>query len=55
MGDKKNVYVIGHKNPDTDSICSAISYAYLKNEVAARDGLEYFYVPARNGHVNELP
>ena len=53
MGDKKNVYVIGHKNPDTDSICSAISYAYLKNEIAARDGLEYFYVPARNGHVNE--
>lgn len=38
----KNVYVIGHKNPDTDSICSAISYAYLKNEIAARDGLDYF-------------
>ena len=53
MGDKKNVYVIGHKNPDTDSICSAISYAYLKNEIAARDGLDYFYVPGRNGHVNE--
>lgn len=53
MGDKKNVYVIGHKNPDTDSICSAISYAYLKNEIAARDGLGYFYIPARNGHVNE--
>ena len=28
-----NVFVLGHKNPDTDSICSAISYAYLKNEV----------------------
>ncbi len=53
MGDKKNVYVIGHKNPDTDSICAAISYAYLKNEIAARDGLDYFYIPARNGHVNE--
>lgn len=26
------VFVLGHKNPDTDSICSAISYAYLKNE-----------------------
>ena len=24
------VYVIGHKNPDTDSICSAIAYARLK-------------------------
>ena len=23
------VYVIGHKNPDTDSICSAIAYAHL--------------------------
>lgn len=26
------VFVLGHKNPDTDSVCSAISYAYLKNE-----------------------
>ena len=25
------VYVIGHKNPDTDSICSAVAYAELKN------------------------
>ena len=25
--EKKPIYVIGHKNPDTDSICSAISYA----------------------------
>lgn len=53
MGDKKNVYVIGHRNPDTDSICSAVSYAYLKNEIAARDGIDMFYVPARNGHINE--
>ena len=27
------VRVIGHKNPDTDSICSAIAYAYLKNQI----------------------
>ena len=26
---KELVYVSGHKNPDTDSICSAIGYAYL--------------------------
>lgn len=26
------VWVVGHKNPDTDSICAAISYAYLKNQ-----------------------
>lgn len=30
---KRSVYVIGHKNPDTDSICSAISYAALKNKI----------------------
>lgn len=53
MDNKKNVYVIGHKNPDTDSICSAISYAYLKNELSQRDGGQYCYVPARAGHVNE--
>ena len=23
------VYVSGHRNPDTDSICSAIAYSYL--------------------------
>ncbi|MBB5181685.1 manganese-dependent inorganic pyrophosphatase [Planomicrobium koreense] len=28
-----NVLVLGHKNPDTDSICSAISYAYLKKQL----------------------
>ncbi len=27
----KNVYVIGHTTPDTDSVCSAIAYAYFKN------------------------
>ncbi len=52
MGNK-NVYVIGHKNPDTDSICSAISYSYLKNAIAKRDGLEYTYIPSRSGHINE--
>lgn len=33
---QKEVYVIGHKNPDTDSVCSAIAYASLKNEILAR-------------------
>lgn len=51
--DRKNVYVIGHKNPDTDSICSAISYAYLKNELSARNGDGYKYFPIRAGHVNQ--
>ncbi|MCQ2500723.1 MAG: putative manganese-dependent inorganic diphosphatase [Lachnospiraceae bacterium] len=46
-----NIYVIGHKNPDTDSICSAISYAYLKN--AMKVHAEHEYVPMRAGEVNE--
>ena len=33
---KEKVYVIGHKNPDTDSICSAIAYTALKKEVLER-------------------
>lgn len=33
---QKEVYIIGHKNPDTDSICSAIAYASLKNEILRR-------------------
>ena len=53
MGAKKSVYVIGHKNPDTDSVCSAISYAYMKNELNERDGGDFQYIPTRNGHVNE--
>ena len=28
----KSIYIFGHKNPDTDSVCSAISLAYLKNK-----------------------
>ena len=29
----KTTYVIGHKKPDTDTVCSAISYSYLKNKL----------------------
>lgn len=29
----RKVNVVGHQHPDTDSICSAISYAYLKSQV----------------------
>ena len=32
MAENRTVYVVGHKNPDTDSICSAIAYAYLKTK-----------------------
>ena len=27
MAKQRKIYIIGHKNPDTDSICSAIAYA----------------------------
>jgi manganese-dependent inorganic pyrophosphatase len=43
-----HVYVTGHKNPDTDSIASAIGYAEYKNLVDP----ENFYAPARLGEVN---
>lgn len=33
---QKEIYVIGHKNPDTDSICSAIAYASLKNDILGK-------------------
>ena len=49
MKEEKIVYVIGHKNPDTDSICSAISYAELKNLTSR--GIKY--VPKRAGQINE--
>ena len=41
----KNVIVIGHRNPDTDSICSAIAYAYLKNKINP----DLHYEPRRAG------
>ncbi|MCA1927796.1 MAG: putative manganese-dependent inorganic diphosphatase [Calditerrivibrio sp.] len=44
----KNVYVIGHKNPDTDSICSAYCYAYLKNMIDKGSR----YIAGRCGNLN---
>ena len=47
------IIVVGHRNPDNDSICAAVGYAYLKNELARRaaHGGEpaQVYVPARLG------
>lgn len=48
MSKEKATIVIGHRNPDTDSICSAICYANLKTKLTGRD-----FVPGRAGHVNE--
>lgn len=36
MGD--NVFVVGHKSPDTDTVCSAIAYAKIKGYTAATQG-----------------
>ena len=41
------VYVSGHRNPDTDSICSAIAYSYLLNATN-----KYNAVPVRLGEAN---
>lgn len=45
---KEKIYVIGHKNPDTDSICSAIAYADLRQKVTGQ-----VYEAKRAGHVND--
>ncbi len=43
------IYVLGHRNPDMDSICSAWAYARLKNMIDS----ENEYVPVRLGNVND--
>ncbi len=44
----ENIYVIGHKNPDTDSIVAAIAYANFKNKIESEDE----YIPVRAGEIN---
>ncbi|MDP4178789.1 MAG: DRTGG domain-containing protein, partial [Bacillota bacterium] len=44
---KDLIYIIGHKNPDTDSICSAIAYSELKNKMTNTTA-----VPLRLGEIN---
>lgn len=45
---RSSIYVIGHVNPDTDSISSAVGYAWLLRE---RDGLDV--LAARSGVINK--
>ena len=45
--DSKPIYVFGHKNPDTDSVCAAISFSYLKKK------LGYNTIPAILGNINQ--
>ena len=41
------IYIVGHKNPDADAVCSAIGYAAYKNTPEFQN-----YVPARCGNSN---
>ncbi|MCI8453942.1 MAG: putative manganese-dependent inorganic diphosphatase [Lachnospiraceae bacterium] len=45
--EKEKTLVLGHRNPDTDSICSAICYANLKHKITGKT-----YEPCRAGNVN---
>ena len=45
--EKQKTLVLGHRNPDTDSICSAICYANLKHQLTGGN-----YEPRRAGNVN---
>ncbi|PRR78716.1 Cobalt-dependent inorganic pyrophosphatase [Clostridium liquoris] len=44
---KDIIYISGHKNPDTDSICSALAYAEFKNKTGSITA-----VPVRLGELN---
>lgn len=46
--DARTIYVTGHRNPDTDSIASAIGYAELKQRLNPGER----YVPVRLGEIN---
>ena len=53
------VLVVGHKNPDNDSIAASVGFAYYKNEMMKRalaqnpDAEEYEYIPCRLGPLPE--
>ena len=47
MRNQEKIFVIGHKNPDTDSICSAICYADFKHKLTGE-----IYEPCRAGNVS---
>lgn len=54
----EKIYVVGHKNPDTDTVCSAIAFAYLWNkwkETGAMSKvmkIEHEAVPVVQGDLN---
>uniref|UniRef100_UPI0039F45D1E DHH family phosphoesterase n=1 Tax=Acidaminococcus fermentans TaxID=905 RepID=UPI0039F45D1E len=42
----ENIIITGHKNPDTDSICSALSYTWIKTQLGEK------VTACRAGNVN---
>ena len=44
---KDVIYITGHKNPDTDSICATIAYAEFKNKTQSTPA-----IPVRLGDIN---
>lgn len=48
MSEKRQVLVIGHQNPDTDSVCSAIAYAELQNLLGKQP-----HTACRGGELNQ--
>ena len=60
MADKKEktIYISGHRNPDTDSICSAMALAELKNKISEKTMTDdksnkVVYKAVRAGHLNQ--
>ncbi len=45
---EQKTFIVGHRHPDTDSICSAIAYAYLKQRTEGKN-----FEPRRAGEINE--
>lgn len=43
----ESIFIFGHRNPDTDSVCSCISLSYLKNKLGQNT------VPRVLGHINK--
>ncbi len=54
--EERSIWVVGHRHPDTDSICAAIAYADYKNRLEAKNqtigGKKNRYIAKRAGNVN---
>ena len=44
---KETIYIVGHKNPDSDSICAAVAYGEYKN-----GNVDVHAIPSRLGNIN---